>query len=82
MSGQQSFKANEIIFQQGYPGTHAYIIQSGSVEIYNAQPDGTEEQIAVLKEGQMFGELAPLDDAVRSASARAMTDVELQIMPL
>lgn len=76
------FRSGEVIFHQGYPSDHAYIIQSGTVEIYKELPDGSEEHIADLTVGQMFGEYGVLDEAPRSASARARTLVQLQIMAL
>jgi CRP-like cAMP-binding protein len=77
------FSAGEVIFRQGYPGDDAYIVISGQVEIYKETPEGAvEEVVAILGEREMFGELAILDDAPRSASARAKTDVVLQIMPI
>lgn len=82
MSEVIHYKTGEVIFRQGYPGDHAYIIQQGKVEIYNEWPDGCIESIAILDEGQMFGEMALTDDAPRSASARAHTDVSLQIMDI
>lgn len=82
MSEILNYSAGDIIFRQGYPGDHAYIVKKGEVEIYNELPDGSIESIAILHEGQMFGEMALTDDAPRSASARAHTDVSLQIMDI
>ena len=75
-----SYSAGGVIFRQGYPGDHAYVIEQGEVEIFNEWPDGRIESIAVLASGQMFGEMALTDDAPRSASARAKTDVVLRIV--
>ncbi len=82
MSEDLVFREGEVIFRQGYPSDNAYIIKSGKVEIFSEHPDGSEERIIVLEEGQMFGEYGVLDDAPRSASARAVSLVRLQIMPL
>jgi CRP-like cAMP-binding protein len=76
------YKAGETIFRQGYPGDNAYVILSGQVEIIDEIPGGPEFQIAVLDAGRMFGEIALLDDKPRSATARALTDVTLQIVPV
>lgn len=76
------FRAGEIIFRQGYPSDDAYVIDSGKVEIFTENPDGTETRIATLDAGQMFGEYGPLDEAPRSASARALGDTTLSIVPL
>ncbi len=77
-----TYRAGEVIFRQGYPSDNAYIIVSGVVEIYRENADGSEEHIADLGEGQMFGEYGVLDEAPRSASARAKTAAMLQIMAL
>ncbi len=82
MSQDLTYTAGSIIFRQGYPSDMAYVIISGKVEIYREHLDGTVEHVAMLEEGQMFGELGVLDDAPRSASAKAATDVVLQRMPL
>lgn len=76
------FKAGEIIFRQGYPGDHAYIIQSGEVAIIKEHDDGSRETLAILKTGEMFGEIAVLDDVNRTATAQAHTDCVLQIMAI
>ncbi len=82
MSEEIVHMPGEVIFEQGDTGDYAYVVQSGEVEIYQVNPDGVEEVIAIVAQGQMFGELAILDDAPRSASARARTLVRLQIVPL
>ncbi len=58
------------------------MIVSGQVEIYHEHPSGGEERVALLDQGQMFGEIGVIDEAPRSASARAFTAVELKILPL
>lgn len=77
-----SFNAGEIIFRQGYPGDHAYIIQSGEVAIIKEHDDGSREPLAILKSGEMFGEIAVMDDVTRTATAEAHTDCVLQIMAI
>src|SRR5574337_97170 len=65
-------KANEHIFWEGEPGVAMYIIKKGVVKIYKTSADGKNEDLAMLKEGDFFGELALLDESPRSASAIAM----------
>ena len=69
---RRNYKANENIFWQGEPGVGMYIIQSGSVKIYNTLPDSGIKELATLKMGDFFGELALLDESPRSASANAL----------
>ncbi len=69
---RRHFKSDEIVFWEGEPGVGMYIIQEGAVKIYKTLPDGNDKQLAVLKNGDFFGELALLDESPRSASAVAM----------
>jgi diguanylate cyclase len=71
----KSFAAGEEIFRMGDEGRNAYMIESGEVEISNIQND-QEVVIATLKVGEIFGEMSMVDDAPRSASARASKDTE------
>lgn len=71
-----SFRPGELIFREGDEGRAAYVIQSGAVEIFiQAQPNAVV--VARLKEGEIFGELALIDGAPRSAGARAINQCEI-----
>ena len=65
--------AEEIIVEQNTTGTEMYIIAQGSVEVFIR---GLEEEsvLVYLGKGQVFGEMALLDQGYRSASVRATTD--------
>jgi CRP/FNR family cyclic AMP-dependent transcriptional regulator len=62
--------AAQVIFAQGDAPTGLYIIADGMVDIIKQ-----DKMIATLTPPQFFGELALLDNAVRSASAVAKTDI-------
>jgi CRP/FNR family transcriptional regulator, cyclic AMP receptor protein len=68
----RSFIADEVIFREGDKAEELYVIQSGTVEIH-----GGQRVLAILEEGDFFGEMALIDPAPRSASAIAVTDVHL-----
>jgi len=70
------FQPGETIFQEGEVGTTAFIIDSGSVEIF-VDRDGAELLISTISQGELFGEMAVIDAAPRSASARAKTTLTL-----
>lgn len=72
-----SIQKGEVLFEEGEPGDAFYIVFKGAVEIVKARPDGTEEKLAVRRAGDGFGEMALLNDAPRSATARAHEDTEL-----
>jgi CRP/FNR family cyclic AMP-dependent transcriptional regulator len=60
----------EIIVRQGDRGTCMYVIQSGSVVVLD-ESGGQELELATLKAGDFFGEMAIFDREVRSATIRA-----------
>lgn len=71
--------AGEILFRQGDPGRHMYVIQSGRVAICR-EHDGREAVLAVLPSGEFFGEMALLNRAPRSATARVLEDARLIVI--
>jgi CRP-like cAMP-binding protein len=65
-----------MVFSEGMPGSELYIIQKGSVKITKIV-DNNEVLLAVLKPGDIFGEMAILENKMRSASAVAFEDAYL-----
>jgi len=72
--------AGDIIIEQGTAGDKMYIIRRGQVAVLAADPAGAERRLAVLEEGDHFGEIALLHDAPRMGTIRARTAVELQVL--
>ncbi len=66
---------NTVIFSEYEPGFELFIIQSGRVKITKIVNE--EVLLAVLKPGDIFGEMAILDNKPRSASAITFGDVKL-----
>ncbi|CUS82107.1 Cyclic nucleotide-binding domain-containing protein [Candidatus Kryptonium thompsonii] len=74
---KREYKAGEYIFYQGDPGLGMYIIQEGEVLIQYTDPDGNKKELAILKDGDFFGEIALIDESPRSASAICRTDCQI-----
>jgi CRP/FNR family transcriptional regulator, cyclic AMP receptor protein len=75
------FRRGEVIFHAGDPGDALFIILSGEVKIALPSDEGDEAILATLREGDVFGELAVLDGAPRSATATALVPTETVILP-
>lgn len=68
---EQSYRAGEEVVRQGDTGVGAFIIRSGRVEVVQER-GGQTERLAELKAGDVFGEMALLDEFPRSATVRAI----------
>jgi CRP/FNR family cyclic AMP-dependent transcriptional regulator len=75
------FRRGEVIFHIGDPGDALFVIVSGEVKISLPSETGDEAILATLRPGDVFGELALLDGAPRSASASALTPTETVVLP-
>lgn len=69
--------ADTEIFAEGDLGTEMFILQEGKVEILKGIVDGQQRRIALLGQGDFFGEMSVLEDLPRTAAARAVTDCKL-----
>jgi CRP/FNR family cyclic AMP-dependent transcriptional regulator len=70
------FRAGEAIVRQGEVGDCMYVIQEGQAEVLR-EDAGKEMRLAVLGEGDFFGEMALFDREVRSATVRALGEVRV-----
>ncbi|HMA16784.1 MAG TPA: cyclic nucleotide-binding domain-containing protein [Kiloniellaceae bacterium] len=69
---ERLFKPGQVIFREGERGGCAYLVRSGTVEIFKS--DGDDEVfLARCTAGELFGEMALIDDVPRSDTARATT---------
>lgn len=75
------FRRGEVIFHAGDPGDALFIIVSGEVKISLPSESGDEAILVRLQQGDVFGELALLDGAPRSATATALGAVESVVLP-
>ena len=69
------FNAGNIIFQENSSNKELYVITQGEVDILinrgTVSAEKKEAAVARLRRGQSFGEVALVDEGLRSASARA-----------
>jgi CRP-like cAMP-binding protein len=68
----RSFKQGDTIFREGDPASELFVIKSGKVEIRHGN-----RLLDTLDGNNIFGEMALIDSAPRSATAVAVTDVTL-----
>jgi len=66
----------QTIFRQGEKSTDLYFIRSGKIELSVRDKDGNEAIIATLGEKSVLGTMAFLEGEPRSATAKAITEVQ------
>ena len=71
----KKFQAGSIIFCEFEQGNDFYLIQSGQVQISKIIKN-IDKTMDILNEGDIFGEMAILEEQPRSATAIALTQVE------
>lgn len=77
-SYEKQLNTGEVLFKDGDPGDEMYLIKSGKIRISKSAGD-VEKTLAVLKEGDFFGEMSVIDGSPRSATASAVEPAELVI---
>ena len=77
---RRQFAQGEMIFQQDDPGQVLYVVESGQVRIFVENEAGQETSVTFCGPGDVFGELAVIDEYPRSASAEAMQATVLHIL--
>ncbi len=86
---EATFQKNDLVFKENSTSKELYVIAQGEVDIFvdpalvSVEDESRENQvIATLRRGQSFGEVALVDEGLRSASACAtQNDTRLLIIP-
>lgn len=68
------------IFSEQEMGDAFYVIISGVIKIYKSSSGGQIKTLALLQRGDFFGEMALLDEEMRSATARVLEPAEILII--
>jgi CRP/FNR family cyclic AMP-dependent transcriptional regulator len=71
----------DALFEEGDTAADAYIVKSGRIAIANRSVDGRESIVALMTEGDLFGEMALFDGQGRSTGARALEVSEVVRVP-
>jgi len=69
------------VFVEGDAADRMFVVRLGRVAISKRSPDGKESIVALMEEGDLFGEMSLFDGEHRSAGARALEPTELVVVP-
>lgn len=77
LASARRFAAGDVIFEEGDLGDSLFVVVRGQVEVARRQPQGGLHSLAVLSPPEFFGEMGLIDKDFRSATVRALTEVDL-----
>lgn len=74
-------KPHDILFREGEPGEHFYVVADGELEVLRAAGLPEELLLNVIGQGEYFGDMALImPDGQRTATVRARTSATLLVM--
>lgn len=76
-----SLPAEKILFREEDPADSLCLVLEGTVEIFKSLGPDREEILSRMGPGEFFGEMGVLDEAPRSAGARAAEDSLIALIP-
>lgn len=76
-----TFPKGKVLFKQGEKGDAAYIVNSGAIGMYR-EAQGRKIPLATVRRGELFGEMAVIDASPRMATAFALEDSALMVIPI
>ena len=74
---EEKFDSGEIVFLEDTTGDRCFIILEGSVEIWKGYHTPDRDLLSIYQSGQLFGELALIDDSPRGATIVVREPVNL-----
>ncbi len=78
---QETFSPGEFIIKEGMHGMNFYIVATGLVKAYSLNPDGTEDVLGFLGEGECFGEISLITRRPTTASVQAVESTSCLTQP-
>jgi CRP-like cAMP-binding protein len=76
----RQFSKGHVIVKEGDQALGFYLIRSGRAEVVKGAEGSNPQVLNTLGPGDFFGEMALLDGYLRSASVRALEDIECLVL--
>jgi CRP-like cAMP-binding protein len=77
---ERRFAAKDMIFAPGDPDDQVYFLLEGTVRLYKIYGEYKEATVALLREGDVFGELGLEETSCQNAFAEAVTDARVAVV--
>jgi CRP-like cAMP-binding protein len=80
-SRSRKFAKGSVIYLPSDQSDSVMLVVSGRIKLYHLTPDGKQALLALIDPGELFGELAILDDSRREEFAECMEPAEVVAIP-
>lgn len=80
-SEHRKLKRGDVLFAEGDEPDELYVTTAGRIAMVNRSVDGRESVVALMEDGDLFGEMPLFDDQNRSTDARALEASEVIAIP-
>ena len=77
----REMRRGDVLFREGDDPDELFVVVSGRIAIANKSIDGRESMVALMEEGDLFGEMGLFDGRGRSAEARALETSVVTAVP-
>ena len=81
VTGEKTFAGGTEIFKEGDAGDVLYVVKQGLVQISAVMGNGERQVLSRVPAGEVFGEMAIIDNQPRSATALAEVESTLYVVP-
>jgi CRP/FNR family transcriptional regulator, cyclic AMP receptor protein len=78
---QRRVDRNDVLFNEQDEAQELFVVVAGRIAIANVAMDGRESVVALMEDGDLFGEMPLFDGRGRSATARALEPSEVVVVP-
>jgi CRP/FNR family cyclic AMP-dependent transcriptional regulator len=81
LARERTCRSGEVLVHQGEASGDLFTVIQGRLKVVSTAPEGDEVLLSVIGAGEVFGELALLDDKPRSATVCAVEHCRLLVVP-
>jgi CRP/FNR family transcriptional regulator, cyclic AMP receptor protein len=74
------YPARSVVVRQGEPASELFAVVRGRLKVSSSNADGRDTVLGIMAEGEVFGEIALLDEGLRSATCSAVEPCELLVI--
>ncbi|MGH9184528.1 MAG: Crp/Fnr family transcriptional regulator [Acidimicrobiales bacterium] len=74
-------RRGDVLFREGEEPSELFVVVDGRIAISNRAPDGRESVVALMEQGDLFGEMGLFSGSGRSAEARALEPSDVVAIP-